>query len=650
MEPFPVSIRNEFCRLSTLVLFLLTTRHAQAEDWPWLRGPAFDGSSTETDLVETWPDDGPPVLWFRDLGHGYSSFAVVDGRAYTQYQNVYGQFVICLDGATGETVWEHRYGLPYEAFGIYPGPRSTPTVAAGRVYFAGPSGLVGCLDVENGDELWSVNLTEKYDGRGTEFGYSSSPLLIDGLLLFPVGGPGASLVALDSWTGETVWSSGDERASYSTLRPITLDGESLIVGYLQNAVVVCEIESGREVWRESLSVGYDEHSAQPLYSEPVLMLSAPFRAGANAYQLAWDRDIDPPRIRSTSLWHNEQFSNDVISSILAGGAVWGFDLRDPQSKAHRPSRGTFRCLEFSSGNELWSTPELGQSSMIAVDGKLILFSDAGEVILIRQSSDEYEELTRASLFADEVCWTPPALSDGRLFLRTHERALCLFLGEESALQPEEQARSVPAAQVAATASTDWNLLLNGEREHPFMRPGQDELSLWYLAALAGGFLPAALLAGLWQVFKQDRYGPATCLGFLFVSGTVATPIFNGFTEEFVFTWPAALYAALQLTLLTIVWAERQENLKPARRRSRIAVLLLLASCLAYFLVLRSASLPHEWVFLFGLLPVFPLAVWTARRIDKRPGLTLTLLLSLITFSCYFWFCGGLQMARTAWGI
>ena len=111
--------------------------------WPFLRGFNFDGHSAEIHLADAWPSTGPPVLWTRPLGQGYSAFTAADDRIFTQYQTLSGQYVVCLSAETGETVWEYRYDWPYEAGGVYPGPRATPTLDGRRIYFAGPSGLVG---------------------------------------------------------------------------------------------------------------------------------------------------------------------------------------------------------------------------------------------------------------------------------------------------------------------------------------------------------------------------------------------------------------------------------------------------------------------------------------------------------------------------
>ena len=134
-----------------LIAYLLPVT-ADAGDWPQWRGPQHDGIAVEEDLADSWPDSGPPVLWMRELGQGYSGFAVVGNRAYTQTQSLYDQSLICLNADTGETIWTHSYGWAYDGGGLYPGPRATPTVANGRVYFVAPEGLVGCVAAATGSQ------------------------------------------------------------------------------------------------------------------------------------------------------------------------------------------------------------------------------------------------------------------------------------------------------------------------------------------------------------------------------------------------------------------------------------------------------------------------------------------------------------------
>jgi outer membrane protein assembly factor BamB len=233
----------------------------------------------------------------------------------TQYQTLAGQYVLCLAADSGHVIWQHRYDWPYEAAGVYPGPRATPTYADGHLYFAAPDGLVGCLSAETGKPLWSVNVVETFGGQGLGFGYACSPTVLEGKVVLPVGGKGASLVALSAEDGSLIWKAGDDEASYTPAYPISFRGRPLVLGYLQNALVCHDLESGRRIWRRELSAGYDEHSAWPIYREPHLWISGPFQAGSELLELT----DDPDQLKT--VWKSKLLSNGVASSVLVEHAI-----------------------------------------------------------------------------------------------------------------------------------------------------------------------------------------------------------------------------------------------------------------------------------------------------------------------------------------
>ncbi|MHB9049316.1 MAG: PQQ-binding-like beta-propeller repeat protein, partial [Pirellulales bacterium] len=464
--------------------------------WPFVRGANYDGRSAERDLADSWPDEGPPVLWTRTLGQGYSAFVAWNDRIATQYQTLGGQYVICLSADSGETLWEHRYDWPYEPAGIYPGPRATPTYHGGRLYFAGPRGTIGCLDAADGRPLWRVNVNERFGGLGTEFGYSCSPTVVDGKVILPVGGRGASLVALNAEDGSTVWQAGDDPASYTPAYPIALRGRRLVLGYLKNALVCHDLRTGKVLWRHALSAGYDEHSAWPIYVEPYLWISSPFQAGCELLELG---DGQPLQM----VWRSNQMSNDIFSSVYADGVLYGFDLRDVQAKAHRPSRGQFRSIDFMTGRENWSNGSpapvrnrapsqpgaakpVGHATVLVADGKLYLMNDTGELILARATPARYEELGRVSVLGGEICWTQPTLSRGRLFVRNQSRAVCVYVGDPQLLPPQARAAALTAADIPQSKYLDVaGAILGVEPEYAFDLPTSTWLRQWFLVSLVG---------------------------------------------------------------------------------------------------------------------------------------------------------------------
>lgn len=634
------------------------------DGWPFIRGATYDGTSAETGLLDAWPTAGPPVLWTRELGQGYSSFAAWDDRIATQYQTLAGQFVICLQADTGETLWQHRYDWPHESAGVYPGPRATPTYSEGRLYFAAPSGYVGCLDAGNGSLLWSRNPKEDFSGAGTDFGYSCSPTVVAGKVLLPVGGVGASMVALDARDGSIVWRSGDDAASYAPAYPITLRDRTCVLGYLQNVLVCHDLETGELMWRHMLSAGYDEHSAWPLYSEPYLWISSPFQAGSELLEIT--TDVERP-VRT--VWKSRHLSNDIFSSVLVDGAVYGFDLHEAQSKTHRPSRGTFVCQDFMTGEVLWSVGDpkrrfvkrqadgnadarVGHATVIVADGMLIMLNDTGELILARVNPNRYEELARVSILGGEICWTQPAIHRKRLFVRNHSRAACVYLGDPRDLESATRDRAITAADVPQREYVDLAAMILGiEPEYAFDLPSLQWLRTWFTVSvfgiLGGSFLLTLVVRGV--VGARMEYDISRCLFWFtsYIFGAVGTTLFSRWQGDFVFTWPVCIFVAFQAAVAETRSRKQHSVSWLMRLRSAAAAVLLVASCLAYFLLCRRLSLVFEWVFLCGFVAALPFSIVGAQWNRARKWRVVwEASLTLLAFASFYWGAAAILLLKS----
>ena len=290
----------------------------------------------------------------------------------------------------------------------------------------------------------------------------------------PVGGAAASMVVLDSNTGEVKWKSGSSSASYTPALPIEVDGHAQVIGFMEHDLVAFDLESGKQLWRQKLSRGYDEHSAWPIFDEPNLWTAAPFQAGSQLLELSGGEAAAMKMVRQSPV-----MSNDVSSSVLVDGFVYGFDLAEAQSKAHRPSRGSFRCINFLSGETMWSNGVakirrstdyetnasaqiVGHANVVAADGKLILFNDLGDLILAKVDSQRYVELARTPALSGEICWTTPAIDRGRVFLRNHSRAVCLYIGKPELMQDVDEHELLTVDDIPTSSVSDLSTILGVE--------------------------------------------------------------------------------------------------------------------------------------------------------------------------------------------
>ena len=505
----------------------------------------------------------------------------------------------------------------------------------------------------------------------SDFGYACAPTVVDGMVFLPVGGTDTAMVALDATTGAVVWTSGSDTGSYAPAMPVTFRGRRLVLGYLANALVCHDRLTGERLWRHPLSQGYDEHSSWPLYDEPWLWISSPFRTGAELLALR-----DDPAAPVASHGRQRLIANDIFSSVLVDGAVFGFDVRDPQAKTHRPTRGVFRCVDLVSGAELWSAGDgrpgradtaadsgppgtaplddgagPGHATVIAVDGKLILFNDVGELILARASRDRYEPLARTAVLGGELCWTQPALSRRRLFVRNHSRAACVYLGAAADRARPVGASRLTTADIPQRAYRDVAAIVIGvEPEYAFDLPSTAWLATWYAAGvgiLAAGFGAAALLRRLPGASGDDETWRLVAWGIVFVAGCLGTTLLSQLRQDFVFTWPAALFAAYQ-PLVDRVRLSRRAPLAAQPVGAGWALLVFLVVCAVYFLACRRLSLVFEWAFLMGFPAAVPFSI-TGRLRGPRGGAGAAWrpVLTFLAFTAFYWSAAAVLAVRVA---
>jgi len=387
---------TRFLTATLLASFLVCA--ARADDWPRWRGPQLTGISQEKGWLDRWSKDGPPIAWKASVGLGFSSLSVANGRLYTMGHKDGKDIVSCLDAVTGKPIWHHSYEAALGDLNFEGGPTATPTVHDGAVYTFSRWGDLFCFDAANGTVRWSKNLRKEHSVRVPSWGFSCSPLIHDNLLLLNVGKGG---MALEKANGKLVWSSADEEAGYSTPVPFQRGGEWFVLVSSGSGFAAVNVKTGKELWSQRWLTRYGVNAADPILVGDQVFLSSGYNKGCALLKLG---DKAPQEV-----WRNKNMRNQFNSSVLLDGFLYGID-------GDTTTKTSLRCIELKSGEKRWSQEGIGSGALMAADGKLIVLSESGDLLIGPASPKEFAPSARAKVL-DGKCWTVPVLANGRIYCR-----------------------------------------------------------------------------------------------------------------------------------------------------------------------------------------------------------------------------------------
>lgn len=410
---------------------LVSAPFAPAADWPQYRGPAWDGVSPEAIGTVAWPADGPRIVWKKPTALGFSSFAVADGRAFTLTAEPSAaglvQTCVALDAATGERRWsyamsasDYRRGGDAGARGNRggDGPRSTPTVDGDRVYAYDSQLVIACLDAATGKPIWRRDVLSEFDGQNIAWSSAVCPVVAGDTVYLVGGGPGRAVIALDKQTGKTRWAAGSDQMTHATPMLATLSGRQQLVCFMQSGLVGYDPANGTELWRTAYPYNVST-AAMPVVVEDLVYCSAGYGVGAGLFRIV--PQAGGPRMAVQDVWQKtNQLMNHWSTPVYHDGHLYGIYEHKKYGKA------PLQCVELATGQIKWKQYGYGPGNVILVGDKLVALSDAGEVAIVAATPDSYRELARAKVLTGK-CWSTPAYSKGRIYIRSTTEGACIEL-------------------------------------------------------------------------------------------------------------------------------------------------------------------------------------------------------------------------------
>ena len=399
----------------------ITTDHpavVASADCPAYLGSERQGVIKGIELDRDWIAHPPQELWRQPIGLGWSAFAIAGSHAITQERRGEGELVVGYELATGRVLWAFTNVVHFSETMGGDGPRATPTIADGRVYALGATGILDCLDAATGQRVWSRDTLKENGLPNLVFGKSCSPLVVDHLVVVTGGLTNAStLLAYNRNDGSLLWRAGTDKASFSSPTVATLCGQRQIVSVNAGTVTGHDPADGRILWEYPWAGDKWPKCAQPVVLEgDRIFLSASFNAGCAMLQLKAQAG---GRLAVAENWKSRAMKSEFSNLVARDGFLYGMD------------DGILACIDLATGERKWKDGRYGHSQVLLVGGVLLVQTEPGPVVLVEANPSAYRELARINALRSKT-WNVPALAGEFLLLRNDQEAVCYRLSIQHA--------------------------------------------------------------------------------------------------------------------------------------------------------------------------------------------------------------------------
>jgi len=372
-------------------------------EWPGFRGPERDGIVHGVRINTDWSASPPVQIWRRPIGPGWSSFSVHGDLLYTQEQRGDDEIVACYRVSTGKPVWMHSDPVRFYESNGGAGPRATPTLDGNRVYAFGATGMLNVLDAATGKVIWSRNAATDTKRNVEMWGFSSSPLVLDDIVMVAVSG---TLAAYDLETGKPRWIGPMHGGTYSSPMLATIDGVAQVLLLSPPGVVSVAPSDGKLLWQHAWDGGAITQPALTADGDVLInAMSMTGGQGVRRLKVAHGSAGWTAEERWTSNGLKPYFNDFVVHK----GHAYGFD------------GNILSCIDLEDGKRKWKGGRYGNGQLILlVDQDLLLVtSEEGELALVSATTDKFTEISRFPALNAKT-WNHPVIVGDTLLVRNGE--------------------------------------------------------------------------------------------------------------------------------------------------------------------------------------------------------------------------------------
>jgi outer membrane protein assembly factor BamB len=393
----------------------LTTSEPAVEPvaWPGFRGPERDGIVRGVRIETDWSTSPPVEMWRRPIGPGWSSFAVSGDLLYTQEQRGDDEIVACYRVSTGEPVWRHRDPVRFWESNGGAGPRATPTLTRGRVYTFGATGVVNALDAATGRVVWSRHAAADTGREVPDWGFASSPLVVDDVVIVAVSG---SLVGYDATTGQPRWFGPSHGGSYSSPHHSTIDGVAQVLLLSGAGATSVAPASGELLWEHAWP---GSAIVQPALTADgdILINTIASTGGLGTRRLAVAHGSGGWSVEER--WTSNGLKPYFNDFVVHKGHAFGFD------------GNILACIDLADGKRKWKGGRYGNGQLVLLPDQdlLLVLSEEGDLALVGATADRFTEVARFTVLEGKT-WNHPVLVGDVLLVRNGEEMAAFRLSPE----------------------------------------------------------------------------------------------------------------------------------------------------------------------------------------------------------------------------
>lgn len=406
-----------------LLCIIILSQMGFSQNMAQFRGPDRNGVFPESGLMKAWPESGPELLWSReDLDRGFASVSVTDNAIYMAGREGNDEYLTKLD-FNGKSLWRIAYGQGVRQ--THKDTRCTPTVEGDRIYVISGRGQVVCINESQRKIEWSVSAYKKFKGQFWQWEIAESPLIVDNKVIYTPGGNLTSMVALDKFTGRTIWQTESLKnpSTFSSPILIKIGGKKIIVNLLTEYIFGVDADNGNILWR----VKYHDietptfhpwapknNCVTPLYHDGHLFVTSGYdHVGVMFKLLNNGTEIE-------QVWVNKDLDNHHGQVVRIGDYIYGSNWIDNV-------KGDWCCVDWKTGKTMYMKSWQTKGSISAADGLLYCYEEKrGNLALVKPTPDDFTIVSSFRItLGTGPHWTQPVIHNGVLYIR-HGNALMAY--------------------------------------------------------------------------------------------------------------------------------------------------------------------------------------------------------------------------------